>query len=162
LAGQSSCVVFPPLQRGAQLSAVPQVPNVGWRYTPVFRSEELRCVSWRVICVANAGEPVNRMSETANTAGTLRNGRILSLHSLLSPDDVAQRRRPEVNDPTYCLRHSNRYARWIESPRRTALPGWFGNTTAGCELARQCRSCRLGEPSHDQPVKQIGFTIFIC
>jgi hypothetical protein len=29
LAGQSSCVVFPPLQRGAQLSPVPQVPNVG-------------------------------------------------------------------------------------------------------------------------------------
>jgi hypothetical protein len=53
------------------------------------------------------------MSETANTAGTLRNRRILSLHSLLSPSDVAQRRRPGVNDPTYCLRHSNRYARWI-------------------------------------------------
>ena len=32
----------------------------------------------------------------------------------------------------------------------------------GCELARQCRSCRLGEPSLDQPVEQIGFTILIC
>src|ERR1700730_17018158 len=81
---------------------------------PVFCSEELRCVSWRVICVANAGEPVNRMSETANIAGTLRNRRILSLHSLLSPGDVAQRRRPDINDPTYCLRHSNRCARWID------------------------------------------------
>jgi hypothetical protein len=71
------------------------------------------------------------MSETANTAGTLRNRRILSLHSLLSPDDVAQRRRLDFNDPTYCLRHSNRYARWIGSPWRMAVPGWFGNTTAG-------------------------------
>src|ERR1700726_1922767 len=97
---------------------------------PVFCSEELRCVSWRVICVANAGEPVNRMSETANTAGTLRNRRILFLHSLLSLD-VAQRRRPEINDPTYCLRHSNRYARWIGSPWKMAVLGWFGKHDRG-------------------------------
>jgi hypothetical protein len=31
-----------------------------------------------------------------------------------------------------------------------------GTRQRGCELARQRRSCRLGEPSFDQPVEPIG------
>jgi hypothetical protein len=41
---------------------------------------------------------------------------------VLSPDDVAQRRRRDFNDPTYYFGHSNRCARWIGSPRRMAVP----------------------------------------
>ena len=37
-----------------------------------------------------------------------------------------------------------------------------GTRQRGRELARQCRSCRLGEPSLNQPVEPIDFTIFIC
>jgi hypothetical protein len=139
-------------------------------------------------------------SETANTAGTLRNRRISSLHSLWSLDDVAQRRRPDFNDPIYCLRHFNRCARWI-GRLGDGRAGWVRDATAAV-IHRGIRACTAvpilsarafssegetgsrkenasnqesraplrfyrsgkgsGEPSLDQPVEPIGFTILIC
>jgi len=155
LAGQASCVAFP---RGAQLSPATQAPVVRWPHTASFCLEETQCAPWRASGVASAGEPVNMTTETANRAGILRNRRMSLLHSL-SLDDVAQRRRPHISDPIYCLRRFNRRIRLIGTPLRMAVLDWSGAGTRACTavpiLSRKagseheiapCRCCFASKP----------------
>ena len=159
MAGESSCVVFPPLVarsshpcRGCRMSDEDTRPLFVQRNHSEHHG---------VQSALRAQMSRSMMSETANPAGTLRNRRISSLHSLLSPDDVLNVGGPTSTVqlivcviPIDTLDGSDRLGEWL-------CRVGSGTRQRACQLARQCRSCRLGEPSLNQPVEPIGFTIFI-
>src|ERR1700692_4448727 len=128
---------------------------------PALCLDELQCAPWCASCVASAGEPVNMTSETANTAGILRNRRISFLHScprlmmlLNVGGQISTIQLIIYVIPIDEIDRSDRLREWLCR---------VGSGTRGAfALARLCRSCRLGEPSLDQPTEPIGFTFFIC
>jgi hypothetical protein len=100
-------------------------------------------------------------SETANTAGILRNRRISFLHScrrlmmlLNVGGQISTIQLIIYVIPIDEIDRSDRL-------KRMAVPGWFGNTR-GIRACTAVPILSAGEPSLDQPTEPIGFTFFIC